>query len=430
MASPVLMPQAGQSMTEGKIVRWLVPEGTAVKRGDPILEIETDKANMEVEAPEDGVLRKQFRKEGEVVAVLTAVAVIAGPTEAFDLTALMASTGAAAAGAAPGVSGGAAAEPTPGPGAAPPAGPAAAPSASAGAARGRPAASPLARRLARSHGIDLGRLAGTGPRGRIIRRDVEAAMAGPRTAAPAARAAASRGRETAPADEYPPPSPRPPARVALAGMRKAIATALQKSKNSAPHFYATIEIDLTRALDLRREKVETERLEISVNDLVVRAAAMALADEPRVNCRVSDEAIEYPADVNIGIAVGLDEGLVVPVILGAQARSLSGIAAASRRIIELARGGKLVGAGQGTFTISNLGMYGIKCFTAVINPPEGAILAVGRAAERAVPSGRGFLPRMILEATLSADHRAIDGLLAARFLARLRRLLEEPERIS
>jgi pyruvate dehydrogenase E2 component (dihydrolipoamide acetyltransferase) len=156
---------------------------------------------------------------------------------------------------------------------------------------------------------------------------------------------------------------------------------------------------------------------------------MALADEPRVNCRVSDEAIDYPADVNIGIAVGLDEGLVVPVILGAQARTLSGIAAESRRIIDLARGGKLVGAGQGTFTISNLGMYGIKCFTAVINPPEGAILAVGRAAERAVPSGRGFLPRMILEATLSADHRAIDGLLAARFLARLRRLLEEPERI-
>jgi pyruvate dehydrogenase E2 component (dihydrolipoamide acetyltransferase) len=296
---------------------------------------------------------------------------------------------------------------------------AARPSASAGARR--IAASPLARRLAQRDGIDLRALRGTGPRGRIIRRDVEAARAGDPAGAglrPAAKAAGP----------YPVPSPRPPARVPLAGMRRAIATALQRSKVAAPHFYATIEIDLTDTLAERKRR-EAEGLQASVNDVILRAVAQALADEPRVNCRVSDEAIDYPEDVNIGIAVGLDEGLVVPVLLRAQGRSLADIAAESRRIIDLARGGKLVGSGQGTFTISNLGMYGVRCFTAVINPPEGAILAVGKAIERAVPAGGGFLPRSILEVTLSSDHRAIDGVLAAKFLARLKAILEQPARI-
>jgi pyruvate dehydrogenase E2 component (dihydrolipoamide acetyltransferase) len=216
--------------------------------------------------------------------------------------------------------------------------------------------------------------------------------------------------------------------VALEGMRKAIATALKRSKAMAPHFYATAEIDLTAALLARKAK-EREGVQLSVNDLLLKAVALALADEPRVNCRVEDEAIDYPSDINIGIAVGLEEGLVVPVLLRAQTRSLAEIASESRRIIGLAREGKLVGAGQGTFTISNLGMFGVKCFTAVINPPEGAILAVGAAVERAVPRAGGFIPRKILEVTLSADHRAIDGLLAARFLLRLRRFLEEPARI-
>jgi len=211
-------------------------------------------------------------------------------------------------------------------------------------------------------------------------------------------------------------------------MRKAIASALQRSKVQAPHFYATIEIDMTEALAQRKAR-EAEGLQASVNDLIVRAAALALVAEPRVNCRVTDEAIEYPEDVNIGIAVGLEDGLVVPVVMRAQSRSLAEIAAETKRIAELARGGKLVGSGQGTFTISNLGMFGIKCFTAVINPPEGAILAVGKAIERAVPAARGFLPRAILEATLSSDHRAIDGLLAARFLARLRGILEDPSKL-
>jgi len=423
-------------MTEGKIVQWFQKEGDAVRRGDPLLEIETDKANMEVEAPADGVLRKIFHREGEVVPVLTPIAVVAPADETLDLEELSRPEEGAEAAVeddfgAPGAA--------PSPGTSPAVSPA--PPAPAGAATaggravatapppGRIAASPVARRLARSHGIDLAGIRGSGPRGRIIRRDVESALSGRRMASPAGKAErvglleipSSRG-------EYPSPSPRPPRRIPLTGMRKAIAKALQSSKVTAPHYYATMEIDMTAALALRRARV-AEGLSASVNDVLVRAVARALADEPRVNCRVSDEAIEYPTDVNIGIAVGLEDGLVVPVLMQAQKRSLAEIAVETERIIDLARKGKLVGAGQGTFTISNLGMFGIKCFTAVINPPEGAILAVGKAVERVVPAGGGFVPRMILEATLSSDHRAIDGLLAARFLARLRHLLEEPERI-
>jgi pyruvate dehydrogenase E2 component (dihydrolipoamide acetyltransferase) len=419
MAHPILMPQAGQSMTEGKIVRWLVKEGARVRRGDPLLEIETDKANMEVEAPADGVLRKLLRGEGEVVPVLAPVGIIAGADEPLDLAAL------SPAGPPP-----TAAKTAPVPPAAPP-GPARDAPAAGSGPRARVAASPLARRLASGHQIDLKRLPGTGPRGRIIRRDVEAALRAREPAGAGGRLPSAEEAALplfAPREEYPPPSPRPPARVALEGMRKAIATALKRSKAMAPHFYATAEIDLTAALLARKAK-EREGVQLSVNDLLLKAVALALADEPRVNCRVEDEAIDYPSDINIGIAVGLEEGLVVPVLLRAQTRSLAEIASESRRIIGLAREGKLVGAGQGTFTISNLGMFGVKCFTAVINPPEGAILAVGAAVERAVPRAGGFIPRKILEVTLSADHRAIDGLLAARFLLRLRRFLEEPARI-
>ncbi len=422
------MPQAGQSMTEGKIVRWLVPEGATVRKGDPLFEIETDKANMEVEATAAGVLRKVFVPTGGVVPILTPVAVVAAADEKLDLDALARADAASQ-------------EPSPPLSAAPatsavsvPERPAstAAPTTTTTTAKGvatttdgrRVPASPLARRLARSHGLDLRALRGSGPRGRIIRRDVEAALqknggAGGRSAA---AFVPSRG------PEVPPPSPRPAARVPLAGMRKAIATALQRSKVQAPHFYATAEIDVTAALDARKAK-ESEGLSVSVNDLIIRAVALALADEPRVNCRLSEEAIDYPEDVNIGIAVGLEEGLVVPVLMRAQSRLLAEIAAESRRIVEQARGGKLVGSGQGTFTISNLGMFGLKSFTAIINPPEGAILAVGAAVDRVVPVAGGFLARKVMEVTLSADHRAIDGLLAARFLLRLRRNLEDPARL-
>lgn len=418
MAETIVMPQAGQSMTEGKIVEWYVKEGDRVKRGDPLLSIETDKANIDVEAPAAGILRKVFHRAGEVVPVLKAVAVIGAADEAIDFEALRGAPAAPAAAPA-----------APRPEAPIPASARAIASMQQKTAAGRPRSSPLARRLARVRGIEIGQLRGSGPEGRIIRRDVESAAANGRAAAGAPTAGASPvSTAAAAAPPYPPPAPRPAARVPIEGMRKAIAAALQRSKVDAPHFYATVEIDVSSALELRRG-LEARGVKVSVNDLVLRAAALALADEPRVNCRVFADRIEYPTDVNIGIAVGLEEGLVVPVVLRAQERDLAGIAAETRRLAEAARGGKLIGSGQGTFTISNLGMFGVESFTAIINPPEGAILAVGAAAPRLVPMAGGLFQRTMMKVTLSADHRAIDGLLAARFLARLRHLLEHPSRL-
>jgi pyruvate dehydrogenase E2 component (dihydrolipoamide acetyltransferase) len=211
-------------------------------------------------------------------------------------------------------------------------------------------------------------------------------------------------------------------------MRLAIATALQQSKQEIPHFYARVSIDVSAALALR-QTLRAQGAKISINDMITRACVLALQDEPRVNCRVSPDRVEYPSDINIGIAVGSDEGLVVPVILRAQSLDLPGTASEGKRVIEAANAGKLVGSGQGTFTVSNLGMFGVESFTAIINPPEGAILAVGAVRTEVVPRAGGFLPRALLTVTLSSDHRAIDGVLAARFLARLKHLLEHPERL-
>lgn len=438
MAHPVLMPQAGQSMTEGKIVAWLKKEGETVAAGEPLLEIETDKANLEVEALDAGVLRKVFFREGEVVPVLSVIGIIGAAGEAIDFEAMRA-------GAAPPQ-----APPAPSIDSAPRGGPAGlrpepevrekpaaiagrelraaaaglltAPAAP-GAPRDRVFASPLARGVAQRRGVDLSRVRGTGPGGRILRRDVETAPAG----RAGARDEALEGPRVR-SIFYPPPAPRPAARVPVEGMRKAIGTALQQSKQTIPHFYATISIDMSGALRVKEAR-EEGGIKVSVNDIITRGAAIALADEPRVNCRVYADRIEYPKDINIGIAVGSEEGLVVPVILRAEGRDLAGIAQESRRVVEAAGAGKLIGSGQGTFTISNLGMFGVESFTAIINPPEGAILAVGAIRIEVVPHAGGFVPRPVLKATLSADHRAIDGLVAARFLARLKHIIEEAERL-
>ncbi len=433
MAIPILMPKAGQSMTEGRIVTWLKKEGDAIVRGDALLEIETDKANLEVEALGNGTLRKIFHGPGELLPVLCVIGVIGEPDEAIDFAAVR-SAGEAPKPDAPAPVASApipdpasriATTPSAHPSLAPARGvPRQAQTAVANLQEGPVFASPLARKIARDKGVTLSGLRGSGPGGRILRRDVEAAPAGPGRAS-GNGAAFPHPKAAAP---YPPPSPRPADRVAFEGMRKAIANALQQSKQSIPHFYMTVPIDMSGALELKRG-LEAKGVKISINDIVVRACALALTDEPRVSCRVFPDRIEYPGDVNIGIAVGTENGLVVPVVLKAGERDLAGVAAESRRVIDAALTGKLHGSGQGTFTISNLGMFGVESFTAIINPPEGAILAVGAIQTELVPLGGGFFPRAKMRVTLSSDHRAIDGLLAARFLARLQHLIESPERL-
>ena len=455
MAHSILMPKAGQSMTEGTIVSWFKQEGETVQAGDALLEIVTDKANLEVEALESGTLRKIFRGEGDVCPVLSVIGIIGGADEAIDFDALRAEGDRAASQAAESE-----ASPKPARGAtssqtsskpraekngrtgvaaprasvtsraAAPLGARTGDSSSSSATRRAPrartrsapttservAVSPLARRLAEELGVELDGLTGSGPGGRIVRDDVERA--------PRRRQAAANGMTPISSlDDYPPPSPRPDARVELQGMRGAIASALQQSKSSIPHFYTTMAIDMTAALELKDELARSGH-RVTVNDLVLRATTLALLDEPGVNCRVHDDSIEYPESVHLGVAVGNDDGLVVPVLLDAQSYDLASLAAESREVIQNALSGRLTGTGRGTFTISNLGMFGVESFTAIINPPEGAILAVGGIHSELVPYAGGLLPRSKMRVTLSADHRAIDGVLAARFLKRLKVLLE------
>ncbi len=452
MAHPILMPKAGQTMTEGRLIGWIKKEGDSVERGEPLLEIETDKANLEVESTESGVLRKIFAGEGDICPVLTVVGILGDADEDIDFEALREAGDKAAAEAAtaidaagpsspssetpPGIPSGGAEDPRPA------ARSAVAPAtASAGVALTSPPsiaaspskesrrfASPLARRVAEKKGVDISLLSGSGPGGRVLRRDVENAPKQTAGGAAAALAGAVNLADLVRPRPYAPPSPRPPERIALKGMRGAIAAALQHSKQTIPHFYETMTIDVTAALSLKRNlKIGGKR--VSVNDLVVRACVLAITDEPRMNCRVLEDHVDYPQDVNIGIAVGTENGLVVPVVVGAQTLDLDALAAESRRVIKSARGGKLIGTGKGTFTISNLGMFGVESFSAIINPPEGAILAVGAARPEVMPYAGGLVPRAMMSVTLSADHRAIDGVLAAQFLARLKWLLENPGRL-
>jgi len=438
MAEKVIMPKAGQTMEEGTIVSWLKKEGDKVEKGEPIMVIQTDKADLEVESTASGVLSAILVKEGETVPVLAACAVITAPGEEFDREKFLREEGAPPsaepAKAAPEPSA-RAPEETPSAPESVRASPTARKVAEAkgvdlarvqgsgvsgrimrgdverAAEGGRILASPYARKLAREGGIDLSGLTGTGPRGRIVKRDVEAALA---SSARAPEAAAGRGEIEV---------------VELTGMRKAIAGALQLSKQQAPHFYATVEVDMTRAMAFRSYLKETGR-KVTVNDLVLRAVVLALLKYRRVNCRIEGNRVSYFPQVNLGVAVGLEEGLVVPVIVDAGRMDLEELSRQSRRITASAREGKLIGMGQGTFTVTNLGMFGVESFSAIINPPEGAILAVGAVKDSLVVKDQTFSVRKIMKLTLSVDHRVIDGVLAARFLNAVKEGLENPENLS
>jgi pyruvate dehydrogenase E2 component (dihydrolipoamide acetyltransferase) len=457
-----MMPKGSDTMTEGKVLKWLKKEGDSVSTGDTIVEIETDKVDMEVEALGGGVLRKILVEPGKVVPVGELLAVIGKPDE--DISALVKGNGKAAApartapaSAATAAERGTAAPPAiaptstaastreVGPGLAPakadasvsatsaiapgPA-PAVGGPLSAPQAGGRVLASPLARKMAKEMGLDLASIPGSGPGGRIIRQDVERRAARPSPPHVAAGGEASL--------RSPVPLRRPPVAATgpefvdepLSSMRKTIARRLVESKAPVPHFYLTIEVDMKRAKELRESaNLLDPTLKLSFNDIILKACAAALRQHPEVNASFQGESIRYHHRVHLGMAVAIEgSGLITPVIRNADTKSLQEISHEAKELAARARNRKLLpGEYVGsTFSVSNLGMMGIEEFAAVINPPEGAILAVGAVAEKpVVADGRveaGWRCRM----TLSCDHRVVDGATGAKFLQTLKQILENP----
>ncbi len=452
MATKVYMEALSPTMEEGRLITWLKKEGDDIQEGDLLAEVETDKATMELVARGSGKLRKVALGEGETANVGSLIAVIAADGE--DITALEAELGgggtaAAEAPKAEAPEEPAAAPPPAEPGApetgAQPQPPAAAPAATVRAeaeaaaasespeSDGRRRASPVARRLAAESGLELGTVEGSGPGGRIIKRDIEAALeAGPTAAAPA----------TAPAPEAAAPAAaEAPAPIAAAGaeardlplsqMRKTIARRLSQSIGPVPHFFLTVEIDMGEAMAFRgrlNDRLKNDGIKVSPNDLTIKAVAAALRKHPWVNSAWTGEAIRQYDVVHVGVAVAVDEGLITPVIRDADRKGIAEIATEVKELAGRAREKKLTpeeytGA---TFSISNLGMFGITEFTAIINPPEAAILAVGAIEDRVVAVDGEAVIRPRMRATMSCDHRVIDGATGAKFLQTLKQYLEDP----
>jgi pyruvate dehydrogenase E2 component (dihydrolipoyllysine-residue acetyltransferase) len=414
----VVLAKLSPTMEEGTIVKWAKNEGDPVKIGDVMAEIETDKANMEMEALGAGVLRKVLVPAGGKAPVGALIGVIANPDE--DISALLAS-------AAPSPSAPAAPQPAPATTAVatPAPGPAAGSIDAAAAAvndGGRVKASPLARAMAARQNIPLGSVAGSGPGGRIIKRDVEAFAAQPGTSgglpAPAGR----------PTIGPPIPAVTPGSEIPLSNMRRTIAKRLSESKFTAPHFYVTVEIDMDGAVALREQLVRGENVKISFNDLIVKACARALTRFPTVNASWATDKIATHAEVHVGVAVSVPDGLIVPVVRNADRKAVVEISREVKDLAARARDKKLrIEEFQGsTFSVSNLGMYDVTEFTAIINPPESAILAVGAVRKVPVVVNDQVSVGHRMKVTLSADHRVVDGALAAQFLAEVRRLLENP----
>lgn len=441
----ITMPKMGFDMTEGTIVRWLKQSGDVVKRGEEIAEIETDKVTIAIEAFDSGTISAIIVQEGQTAPVGAPIAHLTTDGESAS-----SSREQAAHPAAPGETS----------------------AANAAAEQSietstdtqyAPSitASPLARRMAREAGIDLRQINGSGPNGRIVREDIETFRTHPalppRTHAPGATQPNQPARPPAlsvvgappPVVTTPPPvvaAPPPsivhqPAvqaphdsstLVPLTGMRRTITRRMVQSWQQAPHFFVTIDVDMGTALDLRKQINASRPKEdqISLNDLIVKACAMALRDFPNLNASYSDAGIEHHAHINISIAVALDTGLIAPVIANCHERSLGAIARESRRLIGLAREGQL-GAEQvqgGTFTISNLGMYGVSDFIAIITPPQSAVLAIGGVQRVPVfkDDSDEVVAKHSMKITISADHRVSDGAEAARFIGAVKHLLESP----
>jgi pyruvate dehydrogenase E2 component (dihydrolipoamide acetyltransferase) len=403
MAEIVRMPKLSDTMTEGTVAAWHKKVGDKVKSGEVLAEIETDKATMEFESFQDGVLLHIGVEKGATAAVDSVLAILG--KEGEDVAALLAGdTGTPATAAAPQAQAAAA----------PVAAPVAVATTAAEHTNGRLKASPLAKKIAKEKGIDISSIEGSGEGGRIIRRDVEGAHAGTPSVSAAPVFIAS-GTE-----QY--------TEESVSQMRKTIARRLAESKFTAPHFYLTMEIDMDAAMQARQSINQQSDSKISFNDMVVKATAMALRKHPKVNSAWLGDKIRYNQHVHIGVAVAVEEGLLVPVVRFANEKGLSQIGAEVKSFAEKAKQKKLQPSDWegNTFTISNLGMFGIEEFTAIINPPDACILAVGAIRSVPVVKNGQVVPGNVMKVTLSCDHRVVDGALGAAFLQTLKSYLENP----
>ena len=391
MAVDVIMPAMGATQETGRLVRWFKREGDSVTRGEILMEVETDKSVVEVEAPASGILAQVTAVPDDDIPVGHTIALIVEPGEALSPPRKAPAPSGRKRRQAPArkaTKSQATATTTPG----------------TGSLTGRTLASPAARRLAKEKGVDVAAVTGTGPEGAVVARDVL-------SAAPGAAAESGAGRS-----------------VPLTRMRRFIGERMASSKRTAPHFYVSMEVDMTRVEALRnaRKQQGTEPVP-SVNDFILRAVALALADSPSMNAAWTDEGVEHHGEVNLGMAVAVEDGLVVPVIRNADKLPLEELALRSRGLATQAQNRRLTPANYqgGTFTVSNLGMFGVDSFTAIINPPQSGILAVGRVAPRVVPHGNDIAVRFMMTMTLSADHRVVDGAIGARFLQLIKQILED-----
>lgn len=411
MPSQVIMPKLSDAMTEGRVIQWLKKEGDRVQGGDVVASIETDKAEIELEAFGSGVLRKILVGDGQTVPVGQLIGVIAEPDEDISSLEHAAPAAPATAAAAPAA---AKAEPKPAPPAPPEAAAPATPVAPPAETRWVPA-SPIARRMAREAGIDLAQVKGSGPGGRILERDVEAYVA---------TQAQRRGGAEVPAGE------REFEDKELSTIRKTIAARMTQSKAPIPHFTVTVEVDMGAAWELRKSlnAIEAQSEKLSLNDIIIKATALALQRHPAINATYLNGQVRLFKRVHMGVAVALEDGLIVPVIRDCDRKSLGEIAREARSLIERARSKKLRPEeySGGTFALSNLGMYDVVEFTAVIDPAHGAILAVGTIEDKPVVMNGQVTVRQRMRLTGAFDHRIIDGAMGAKFLQELKRILENP----
>jgi pyruvate dehydrogenase E2 component (dihydrolipoamide acetyltransferase) len=427
----VIMPKMGDAMEEGTLVKWLKSEGDEVSEGDPIAEIETDKVTLELEAEDSGTLAQLIADEGQDIPVGEAIAFIAGEGEEVPERAAGGGAEEAEEEGGEGEAQAQTATETEAP--EEEVGEEAAAQAD-GRTDGHFRASPIVRRLAQENNLDLSRIEGSGPAGRIVERDVRAAMeSGTAQKTDGKAEVEAPEREAAPQVAAAPEPTRAPGTelVEPSRMRRVIGERMTQSKQQVPHYYATVEVEMNDLLALRKqlnEQLEEQGIKLSINDFVMKAVALALKDFPNLNALWTSEGIELHQQVDLAMAVALEEGLITPVIRDAANKTLSAISAASKDLARRAREGALKPEEYqgGTVTVSNMGMFGVESFAAIINPPQAAIVAVSSIMQRAMFKDDEVVPVSIMKLTLSADHRISNGAEGGRYLAEVKRLLERP----